>query len=724
VSVDWNAAIEDKLSAESAALRAGFTRERRSIAAYATVFGAVLVGIVAWLIWSEREKTIDAAEAELRSLALANAEITLRTLDGVDSLVRAVADAVPADDLANPALASLLFPMIRDRVAGSKTLRSIGVFDSEGRLIVQSRSHPPPDASIVDRDHFFMLRDGGRSMAIGTPAFSRVTDEWSIFVARRLSKSGGAFGGAVVATIDPAYFETVYASINRRRADGATEFVRDDGVLLVRHLATPLAQAYTAIDPDLREDLKDTREPKVLRGLWGNDKAPRVVAAMSLAPFPAYVAMSEREDTALVDWQQEVVPFAAVTVGALLALALTAALLYRQVTARETAHRAAEHQARQQTALLREILDNMPIGVSVVDAELRVFAFNQLFLDLLELRGMKLGPGDTLESVFRYNAERGEYGPGDIATLVEERLALARNPRPHQFERRRPGGQALDIRGRPLRDGTMVTTYIDVTARARSEAELRAAKDAAEIANRAKSAFLASMSHELRTPLNAIIGFTEFIAKGSFGPIAPRYSEYAGDVLIAARHLLSVINDILDMSKIEAGRYDLKVGRVRLDRAIAGALAIARGVASERTIAVHADVAANLPEIVADERAVKQVLLNLLSNAVKFTSAGGSISVSLRMLANDDQEIVIADTGRGIAPDTLHELFRPFARGDVTLSRPGEGTGLGLWISLELVTMHGGTLRLESVPNVGTKAIIVLPPAPKTDDPVIRLANP
>jgi len=354
----------------------------------------------------------------------------------------------------------------------------------------------------------------------------------------------------------------------------------------------------------------------------------------------------------------------------------------------------------------------MPIGVSVLAPDLKVFAFNSAFLDLLDLRSMNLKPGDTLESVFRHNALRGEYGPGMIEEQIEDRLDLARRPMPHQFERRRPGGQVLDIRGRPLPDGTMVTTYSDVTRRARSEAELRSAKEAAELANRAKSAFLASMSHELRTPLNAVIGFSEFIAAQSFGPIPARYVEYANDVLSAARHLLSVINDILDMSKIEAGRYALTLRPMSLEATIDRALAIARGLAADKNIAIDTEIEPGLPDIVGDERAIKQVLLNLISNAIKFNHAEGRVTIRLSRGRDGHQEIGVVDTGTGISAEGLRNLFEPFAEGDSLQTRQGKGTGLGLWISLQFVKMHGGELSIQSELGAGTTARVVLPPLP------------
>jgi signal transduction histidine kinase len=229
------------------------------------------------------------------------------------------------------------------------------------------------------------------------------------------------------------------------------------------------------------------------------------------------------------------------------------------------------------------------------------------------------------------------------------------------------------------------------------------------MANRAKSEFLANMSHELRTPLNAIIGFAEVIQGQVFGATAPRYIEYSRDIRNSGEHLLSLISDILDMSKIESGHFDFDEQQVGIVDVVSSCLAMVQGRARDAQVKLVAPAAPPPVHLLADRRAVVQVLLNLLTNAIKFTPAGGVVTV--RVDADGDLALVVQDTGEGIPADILPHIFEPFRRGAADVSRKAEGTGLGLAISRKLMERHGGTLELESTPGVGTVARAVFPAA-------------
>ncbi len=245
----------------------------------------------------------------------------------------------------------------------------------------------------------------------------------------------------------------------------------------------------------------------------------------------------------------------------------------------------------------------------------------------------------------------------------------------------------------------------EVTERKMAEEEARAAKDQAVLANRAKSEFLAMVSHELRTPLNAIIGFSEVMSKQYFGPIGQnQYLEYAEDIQFSGTHLLSLINDILDLSKVEADKFELHMQEIDLAQAVDAALRIVRSRAEDAGLRLTRDLPVSLPELHADERALKQILINLLSNAVKFTPKGGEISVSARTDGEGGIVLSVADTGIGMAPGDLEKVFQPFTQVDAALSRKYEGTGLGLTLTKSLVELHGGSLKLESALGRGTTA--------------------
>ncbi|HTY70424.1 MAG TPA: ATP-binding protein [Alphaproteobacteria bacterium] len=250
----------------------------------------------------------------------------------------------------------------------------------------------------------------------------------------------------------------------------------------------------------------------------------------------------------------------------------------------------------------------------------------------------------------------------------------------------------------------------------RYQEELIESRNEADAANRAKSEFLANMSHELRTPLNAIIGFSEFMAGGGLGPVgSPKYLEYARDINNSGRHLLDMISEVLDMSKIEAGQYELVPEDVDVSDTVEFCVRLVAGRAEAGQISLVNQVSPELPKARADARALRQILLNLLSNAVKFTPAGGRVTVSAAANGQHEIRLIVSDTGVGINAADLKRIGEPFRQLGRSLTKPQEGTGLGLAITKRLVEMHGGYVEIESAPGRGTAVMVNLPAARAPD---------
>ncbi len=243
--------------------------------------------------------------------------------------------------------------------------------------------------------------------------------------------------------------------------------------------------------------------------------------------------------------------------------------------------------------------------------------------------------------------------------------------------------------------------------------ELAQARDTAERANRAKSRFLANMSHELRTPLNAILGFSEVIAQECLGPVGtPRYKEYASDVHSSGAHLLSLINDLLDVAKIEAGKMEIAPRRLDTRSTFDIALKLIGAKAREKKQKLVITISPDAPPLYADERALKQILINLVSNAVKFTLEGGKIAVTAGPASDGGFQIVCEDNGPGIPQEKLNNIFAPFSQVDNRYDRQTGGTGLGLTLVRNLTELHGGRVWLESEYGTGCRAYVVLPAEP------------
>jgi len=370
---------------------------------------------------------------------------------------------------------------------------------------------------------------------------------------------------------------------------------------------------------------------------------------------------------------------------------------------REDALRKSEEQ-------FRVAFDAAPIGMAIVGPDLHYLRANSALCQMLgysepEMRAMTVvdvtHPGDKLESI----TPNPDLREGRIAHIELDKRYIAKSGAVVYVLVR--VGTVRDDAGRLVQ---FITQIVDITARKHAELELVAAKEQAELANRTKSEFLANMSHELRTPLNAIIGFSEIVAGELFGPIGgKRYLEYARDIHASGIHLLSIISDILDLSKIEAGRREIVESMVDLYGAAESSLRLVRARADNGGVALVNDVSRALPRIGADERAVKQILLNLLSNAVKFTPQGGTVVVTAKLRDDGALAVAVRDSGIGMAPENIPLALAPFSQVDSSLSRRYEGTGLGLPLVKSLIELHGGRLELESTVGKGTVATIVVP---------------
>ena len=331
-----------------------------------------------------------------------------------------------------------------------------------------------------------------------------------------------------------------------------------------------------------------------------------------------------------------------------------------------------------------------------------------------ELTG--LNPGDLIGHR-RTELLRGDGSQGDLAGHMAD--LIARRPF-HGFAywtATPKGRRCYSISGKPLfdRKGRFIGyrgAGRDVTDRALIEEELEQATLTAKRANNAKSEFLSTMSHELRTPLNAVIGFSEVIGDELFGPLGHRkYKEYAHDIQASGRHLLDMINDILDISRIESGRLELMDEHLPLAEVVEQAVQIIEERARRGGVTLETQLPGGLPVLTGDRRAMTQILLNLLSNAVKFTPRGGRVVVSVAAQADGGVALQVADTGVGIPANELSELMQPFVQASNQTAASEGGTGLGLYLVKRLVEEQEGVFELESEEGKGAVATVRLPPA-------------
>jgi PAS domain S-box-containing protein len=372
-------------------------------------------------------------------------------------------------------------------------------------------------------------------------------------------------------------------------------------------------------------------------------------------------------------------------------------------------------------AMLRGIVEDSFDGIAVTDEQGTVEMFNRAAADMLDVEmeaamgrsigtllplplPLDLGDSWSSESIHALTKDR----PCEVEVEVRGRdsaltLELVISSSLVRATRARRGS-------REARRRILIFTFRDVTDRKRTEEAQRRAMEEAMAANRAKSEFLANMSHELRTPLNAIIGFSEMIKDQLLGPIGEaRYAEYATDIHDSGVHLRGVVNDILDVSRIEAGKFEAADEYVDIETVVASSIRFIERRAAEAGVRLAVGSVRDLPGLRGDERLIKQTLLNVLSNAVKFTLKGGTVTFEAARESDGGIAITIADTGIGISADHLARLGQPFFQADSKLAREREGTGLGLYLVTKFVALHDGVLDIASEPGKGTTVTIRFP---------------
>ena len=375
----------------------------------------------------------------------------------------------------------------------------------------------------------------------------------------------------------------------------------------------------------------------------------------------------------------------------------------------------AESALRESEQELRRVLENISDIVSTLDGDMVRRYVSPSVKDVLGFEPAEL-IGSAVDTEMLHPEDRDA-----VMQTLEKLRTLRSHDHIETFQNRlvgMKGGETvwLETRARPTRwnaDGS-VSEFLfvsrDITKRKEIEAALEAALRQAEAASAAKSRFLANMSHELRTPLNAILGFSDVIRQEVFGSVTPgRYKTYAEMIHESGSHLLDLINDVLDMSKIEAGKWDLRLENVDMSELVGACCKLVDMRARDAELMLRTEIEPGLPPLHVDRRAIFQVILNLLTNAIKFTFPGGLITLSVKRSGSTGVTLEVQDTGIGIPPEDLARLTEPFEQGRQNPHLAYGGTGLGLALVRTLATMHHGSLKIDSQPGEGTTVTVSLP---------------
>jgi len=749
---------------------------KRGLALLAALLIVVVIALVALVIWSSRQYMVTEVRRSNNNLDMLLAEQTMRSLQAVDLVLQATADQIRSAGIRSPeAFRSELdnepeHDILRDRLRNLPQVMALSLIGADGKAVVSTWSWPAKQIDMSNRDFIRNLRDHPEAaISVGAAAWIDAGDEWTIVLARRVSGSNGALLGFVVAPLTLRYFQQFYRGVTLRDAS-AVDIMRRDGLRLLHYpysgaVVGSVVAATSVWHHIVADGGGDFASQDPAFG------APSFVAVRPLPDYPLVVDVSVSQDTALATWRRDARFIAIGGLAIVLAIIAGFGLLARQfrrlatsewllaqknADLERTQHRletqatelrriadalvGSERLIVEKSAVLETTLEFMGQGIMMISADRTVAVCNQRTIEMLDLPPEMKTPGTPFADIvaFQWRTDEFRHTPADIQDFIRAGGLL---DQPHVYERRRPDGQMLEVRSTPMPDGGVVRTYTDVTERrlaedraalAREQAEQ--ARALAEEASHAKTDFLVRMSHEIRTPMNGIIGMNAVLLASH---LTEEQRECAVAVSDSAQSLLTVINDILDISKLEARRVELEAIDLDLVDLVEGAVGLFGPAAREKRIdlATFVDPAAWCG-FRGDPTRLRQLLLNLVGNAIKFTDTG-AVTVEVMALpatgasagskpGEDDHgagthdgsapgggvRFEVADTGPGISARVQERLFEPFAQADSSISRRFGGTGLGLAICRQLVELMGGKIGVISTPGRGSRFFFEVPLVP------------
>lgn len=683
---------------------------RYGILFLAFVVSVAFIGVWSYQLWQGKERAIRSAEVAAANLARASEDANNRTIQAVDLILTSAAISLRPGGLMQRGKGNdFLFSLLDE----APQVREVAFADLLGKVTSISRRGPLPNLSVAREPYFQQARSGKLpSLFIGKLSPGRLLGDygsreadasfWHIIAARAMYDDEGAFVGVVLAVLNPRFLQEQVNALDVGRRGYITYYHYDGELLVQSGNDTGSIARISHADTPLFTDYLSQRE-------WGTfrQKADAIYSEASIVSYqtttrwPIVVAVVLNIDEALADWLREANRFSAVMAGGLSVLLILAIIVYRQRTHVE--------ESEKQLTLLGTALRTSANMALITDRDANIVWVNEAFCKQF---------GYEFDEIIGQNPSILKSGliPPNMVADMWDVILRGQIWNGEMVNRRRDGSLVVVNQTiSPILDENGEITHFvgihdDITERKQSEKTLLEAKNEAEEANKAKSEFLASMSHELRTPLNAVLGFAQLLQYDPGNPLKPAQEVYVESILEGGNHLLQLVNEVLDLARIEASQIDVTLEVIDSYPIVSECVALTIPLGESQGIRIINEFShGSAIAIRTDKVRFKQALLNLLSNAVKYNKPNGLVTVDGFETEEGFMRFLVKDTGVGIAEEDRDNVFQMFRRLDADPMITREGTGIGLTVTKTLMEHLGGRLGFESEKGSGSTFWIEIP---------------